>query len=99
MIGQVWQGIRVDDIADAARILPAAECNIGVLAVPAEAAQESAERLAALGIRAILNFAPALLHLQVPKNVPPIIVRNIDLAGEMSILTHRLTVGPFEDEE
>lgn len=99
VIGQVWQGIRVDDIADAARVLPAAGCNIGVIAVPAEAAQDSADRLAALGIRAILNFAPALLHLQPPKNAPPIIVRNIDLAGEMSILTHRLTVGPFEDEE
>jgi NADH/NAD ratio-sensing transcriptional regulator Rex len=45
-----------------------------------------AERLAACGIRALLNFAPASLTLR-----EPVIVRNIDLAGELSILTHRLT--------
>lgn len=99
VIGQVWQGIRVDDVADAARVLCAAECNIGVIAVPAPAAQESAELLATLGVRAILNFAPTPLHLPSRDNAPPVIVRNIDLAGEMSILTHRLTVGPLEDEE
>jgi NADH/NAD ratio-sensing transcriptional regulator Rex len=34
-----------------------------------------------------MNFAPSPLHLRAP-----VIVRNIDLAGEMSILTHRLSV-------
>jgi redox-sensing transcriptional repressor len=86
VIGTAWQGIVVADITDMERIVQNAGCNIGVIAVPASAAQASAQRLAAAGVRAILNFAPTSLHLR-----PPVIVRNIDLAGEMSMLTHWLT--------
>lgn len=88
VIGNIWQNTPVHDIADLERVLDGADCNIGVIAVPAAAAQNVAERLAALGVRALLNFAPAPLHLRLP-----VIVRNIDLAGELSILTHRLTLG------
>jgi redox-sensing transcriptional repressor len=87
VIGQRWQGIVVQDVAQIEQIVRAAGCNIAVIAVPAEAAQASAERVADLGVRAILNFAPTPLHLR-----EPIIIRNIDLAGEMSILTHRLSL-------
>jgi redox-sensing transcriptional repressor len=87
VIGTEWNGINVHDIVDMESILAGADCNIGVLAVPADAAQASADRLAATGIRALLNFAPAALHMRAP-----VFVRNIDLAGELSILTHRLTV-------
>lgn len=87
VVGQFWQGIPVRDVAELEQALPAAECNIGVISVPAEAAQECADRIADLGVRAILNFAPMPLQLR-----GPVIVRNIDLAGEMAILTHRLSV-------
>jgi redox-sensing transcriptional repressor len=87
VIGQSWQGIVVESVADMDRSLRAAGCNIAVIAVPADAAQACAQRVADLGIRAILNFAPIPLHLR-----EPVIVRNIDLAGEMSILTHRLSL-------
>jgi redox-sensing transcriptional repressor len=76
----------VRDVRDLEDVLSTVDCNIGVIAVPAQAAQAVAERLAARGVRALLNFAPASLHLR-----EPVIVRNIDLAGELSILTHRLT--------
>jgi redox-sensing transcriptional repressor len=87
IVGQRWQGIVVRDVAEMEDTLPAADCNIAVISVPAEAAQESAQRVADLGIRAILNFAPMPLHLR-----GPVFVRNIDLAGEMAILTHRLSL-------
>lgn len=87
VVGQRWQRIVVRDVAEMERTLAGADCNIAVIAVPAEAAQECAERVAGLGIRAILNFAPMPLHLR-----GPVIVRNIDLAGEMAILTHRLSL-------
>lgn len=99
VIGQLWQGIRVDDVAEAARVIPGAGCDIGVIAVPAEAAQACADLLVALRVRAILNFAPSALHLRAVATAPPVIVRNIDLAGEMSILTHRLSVGTLAGEE
>jgi redox-sensing transcriptional repressor len=99
VIGQSWQGITVSDIADAARVIPNTGCEIGVVAVPAEAAQECADLLSMLRIRAILNFAPVLLHLRSPAGAPPVIVRNIDLAGELSILTHRLSAASTSVEE
>jgi redox-sensing transcriptional repressor len=86
VIGQVWQDTTVRDIVELEEALASVDCNIGVIAVPAAAAQGVAERLVARGVRALLNFAPASLHLR-----GPVMVRNIDLAGELSILTHRLT--------
>jgi redox-sensing transcriptional repressor len=88
VIGQTWQGIAVTDVAHLEGALAQSACNIGVIAVPAQAARESAQRLAGAGVRAIMNFAPIPLQLRAP-----VIVRNIDLAGEMSILTHRLSAG------
>ncbi|MBV9718894.1 MAG: redox-sensing transcriptional repressor Rex [Candidatus Eremiobacteraeota bacterium] len=87
VVGERWRGIVVRDVADMERALPQAGCNIAVIAVPADAAQESAQRVADLGVRAILNFAPLPLDLR-----GSVIVRNIDLAGEMAILTHHLSL-------
>jgi redox-sensing transcriptional repressor len=92
VIGQTWQGITVRDVAEMDRVLVETDCNIGVIAVPAGAAQPIAQRLADRGVRAILNFAPIVLDLRAPA-----IVRNIDLAGEMTILTHRLTLDLFAE--
>jgi redox-sensing transcriptional repressor len=87
VVGERWHGIVVQNVSEMERTLPQTGCNIAVISVPAEAAQESAQRVADLGIRAILNFAPMPLHLR-----GSVIVRNIDLAGEMAILTHRLSL-------
>ncbi|MDE2481779.1 MAG: redox-sensing transcriptional repressor Rex [bacterium] len=86
VIGQHWEGVPVRDVAEIDTVVRELGCNIGVIAVPAAAAQSSAQRLAGAGVRAILNFAPTSLRLR-----EPVIVRNIDLAGEMSILTSWLT--------
>jgi redox-sensing transcriptional repressor len=86
VIGTQWQGVRVNNVDDMESVLSNVDCNIGVLALPADAAQNAAQRLVAAGVRALLNFAPASLHLR-----EPVMVRNIDLAGELSILTHRLS--------
>jgi len=55
---------------------------IGVLATPAAAAQEVADRMVAAGIGSILNFAPAVV------TVPPgVSIRKVDLAVELQILS------------
>jgi redox-sensing transcriptional repressor len=87
VIGEAWQGIVVADVAAMERLLPQTGCNIAVISVPAQAAQAIARRVADLGLRAILNFAPTALDVG-----GRAIVRNIDLAGEMAILTHRLSL-------
>lgn len=86
VIGQEWQGVRVEDAALLESSLASLDAQIGVIAVPAGAAQTIAVRLAKSGVRALLNFAPVSLRMR-----QPVIVRNIDLAGELSILTHRLS--------
>jgi redox-sensing transcriptional repressor len=55
--------------------------SIGVIAVPAAAAQGVCDRLVAAGITSILNFAPVVL------SVPPgVDVRKVDLSIELQIL-------------
>jgi len=55
---------------------------IGVIATPASAAQEVADQLVGAGVRAILNFAPAMVS--VPDDVS---LRKVDLAVELQILS------------
>ena len=57
------------------------DIRLGIVAVPAEAAQFVAERLVAAGVRGILNFAP--VQLVTP---PEVTVRNIDVAAELEQL-------------
>jgi redox-sensing transcriptional repressor len=59
--------------------------EIALLCVPEKAAQETAEKLAAAGIRGIINFAPAVLSL-----APGIAVRNVYLDDELRALAVRM---------
>lgn len=61
------------------------DARIGILTVPASAAQEAANQLVRAGVKAILNFAPTVLSL--PDDVE---VRDIDLSTRLEILTFRL---------
>nr|BFE85592.1 hypothetical protein GCM10020093_081930 [Planobispora longispora] len=70
--------------------------SIVVLATPAAAAQQVADRVIAAGITSILNFAPVVLS--VPEGVD---IRKVDLSIELQILafheqrkTDRMTGGP-----
>ena len=77
---------RVEDIAYLAEIIAERDIRIGVIAVPAEAAQSIADRLVAAGIRGIWNFAP--VKLQVP---PGIAFVSEDLSVGLSSLSYYLT--------
>jgi len=59
--------------------------NIGVVTVPAAAAQDVTDRLVDAGIKAILNFSPRVL--KAPQDV---IVRNVDLAVNIEVLSFNL---------
>lgn len=59
--------------------------RIGIIAVPASAAQEVAEMLVDAGVKAILNFAPTILR------VPPgVTVRNVSFLQELAVLSYHL---------
>ena len=67
--------------ADIAKLGP----EIALIAVPAEAAQPLVDRVVKAGVRAILNFAPAPVH--VPRHV---VHRSVDMALELEILSYAL---------
>jgi redox-sensing transcriptional repressor len=86
-IGQV-QIRHTDELSE---LLGVGGC-IGVIATPAAAAQDAADRLVGAGVTAILNFAPVVLT--VPRGVT---VRKVDLAVELQILSfyqRRRSMGP-----
>lgn len=58
---------------------------MGIIAVPAEHAQEVCDRMVACGIHAIWNFAP--VHLNVPRNI---LVQNENLASSLTELRMHL---------
>jgi redox-sensing transcriptional repressor len=62
-VGQALNGIEIHPVSQMAEILANTKAELGVLAVPVEAAQEVANQLVAAGIRGLLNFAPIVLRV------------------------------------
>ncbi len=81
-IGSKISGIAVRPMSELETAAAEGGIGIGIVATPAHAAQEVAERLAAAGVRSILNFAPTIL--KVPKTVD---VRRVDLSTELQVLS------------
>ncbi|MEP6852890.1 MAG: redox-sensing transcriptional repressor Rex [bacterium] len=81
-VGTMLRGLTVRDISELEAVVESEQISIAVIATPASAAQEVADRLAAAGVTAILNFAPTVLA--VPDTVD---VRKVDLAAELQILS------------
>lgn len=59
--------------------------HIGILTLPAEAAQSACDLLVQSGILAIWNFAP--VRLQAP---PGVLVQNENMASSLAVLSHHL---------
>ena len=66
-IGKTIGDLVVQDAATLETTLPARGIAVAILAVPADAAQETVDRLVAAGVRAILSYAP--VSLTVPPGV------------------------------
>ncbi|UCC67282.1 MAG: redox-sensing transcriptional repressor Rex [Armatimonadota bacterium] len=91
-IGRMLWNHEILDLQRLSEINQHMRANIGIIAVPAEAAQEVADQLLKSGVSAILNFAPTLI--EVP---PDVAVRNVDLTRELEVLCYhldRLTSSP-----
>ncbi len=74
-VGQRINDLEVQPSAWLPEIVSRHEVEIGILAVPAEAAQENYQALVDAGIRAVLNFAPVALDSH-----PDVRVKTVDLA-------------------
>ena len=82
MIGTEVHGIVVRSIDDLPQVAQECSIAIAIVATPASAAQDVADRLAEAGVPSILNFAPTVIS--VPEGVS---LRKVDLAVELQILS------------
>jgi len=81
-VGNIIAGIAVRHIDDLPAIMADHQAAMGIIATPAAAAQDVADRMVAAGVSSILNFAPAIVT--VPEGMS---LRKVDLAVELQILS------------
>jgi len=84
-VGEQVNRLVIEPIGRLGKIVKERDIDIGVVAVPAAAAQEVADLLVAAGIRSILNFAPTVI--QAPDGVE---VRRVDVSTELQVLGYHL---------
>jgi len=81
-VGEDIDGIPIRAIDDLKRVVEETPIAIGIIAVPAQVAQQVADRLVDAGVLSILNFAPTMIT--VPDRVS---LRKVDLSIELQILS------------
>ena len=86
-IGQVVGECEILDIDQLVSLSQRLHIQMGIIAVPAESAQQVADAMVEGGIKVIWNFAPRRLH--VPQDV---LVKNEDLAAELATLSHHIAL-------
>ncbi|MGQ9808978.1 MAG: redox-sensing transcriptional repressor Rex [Armatimonadota bacterium] len=86
-IGRRLWDHEIRDISTLPEVNREVGARLGIIAVPASAAQSVADLMVGAGITAILNFAP--VSLKVPQGV---VVRNVDFVQEMAVLSYHLAV-------
>jgi redox-sensing transcriptional repressor len=87
-IGQSVEGLPVHALEAMPAVIAATGAELGVLAVPAEAAQPVADALLAAGVRGLLNFAPVVLRL--PDGVSLV---SVDLTVQLEQLAFLVQMG------
>jgi len=92
-IGRRLWNLEIIDISRLQEMNQELQANIGLIAVPADAAQEAVNLLVKAGLRAILNFAPRAI--QVPADVA---LRNVDLTRELEILCYHIDRLPAPEQ-
>ena len=86
-VGNTVGGTRIYHLDELGSVVAGEAITIGMITTPEGPAQEVADKLAAAGVRSILNFAPAIL--KVPEGVE---VRRVDLSTGLQILSYYLNI-------
>jgi redox-sensing transcriptional repressor len=86
LIGKNVNGKEIFPLDRLGALRQALNARIGIITVPAHAAQEVCGLLTGSGVMAVWNFAPA--HLNVPDNI---LIQNENMAESLAVLTKYLT--------
>lgn len=84
-IGKELGGLAIQPLSELKKTVASKKISIGIVAVPAENAQEVANELINSGVECLLNFAPTSLN--VPEKVK---VKDVDLSRELETLSYFL---------
>ena len=85
IIGTEICGVRVYDISDLKEQQKVYKANIGILAVPVEHAQESADLLSEAGVRAIWNFTPFRIKVK-----DDVVIQNTSIYAHLAVMYNRI---------
>lgn len=85
-VGLELSGIVVDPLGRLEELIKERDIKIGIITVPAPEAQEVTDRLVESGVAAILNFSPQVLRVP-----PDVVLRNVDLAVNLKVLSFNLS--------
>lgn len=85
LVGKEINGLPVYHIDDFARKQAEMGVSIGILTVPVDQAQNTADRMVEGGIRAIWNFTP--FRIRLPKNI---VVQNTSIYAHLAVMFNRL---------
>ena len=85
-VGVDLAGVVVDPLDRLEALVKERDINIGIITVPANQAQQITDRLVGAGVAAILNFSPQVLRVP-----PEVVLRNVDLAVNLKILSFNLS--------
>ena len=86
LIGTEKSGVRIHDVSLMDRVCRECEAEIGIITVPADMAQPTADRLVGAGIKALWNFTP--FRLLAP--APGIVIQNISIYAHLAVMYNRL---------
>ena len=84
-IERTEEGKPVYPMTELARFCRQHKVLMGIITVPARGAQDAADQLIAVGVKAIWNFAP--VHLDVPEGI---LVQNENMATSLAVLSVHL---------
>jgi len=84
-IGRMLWDLEILDVNHLPEINRELKAEIGIIAVPAESAQQVMDILVKAGVRGVLNFAPALIDVSAD-----VALRNVDLTRELEVLSYHL---------
>lgn len=88
VLGTAVEGLTVEPVAALGAAVGRLRAELGILTVPAEAAQVVADAMVAAGLKGVMNFAP--VRLRVP---PAVSVVAVDLAIQMEQLAFAVNFG------
>lgn len=85
LIGTVMAAVGIHHIDHAKHLVQSLHAEIGVLAVPADCAQEVADRLVDAGVKAIWNFTPCRIAAR-----DGVVVQDTSIYAHLAVMYHNL---------